>query len=86
VRTIHGLVRVTPLEDTVRLGSVPVGDAAGAIRSALNRFARVAAYENWLAKAQSRALAGAVCIGDELPAPAALTLDDLLPFVRPLGA
>jgi hypothetical protein len=86
VRTIHGRVRVTPLEDTVRLGSVPVADAAAAIRSALNRFARVAAYENWLAKAQSRALAEAVCIGDELPAPAALTLDDLLPFVRPLGA
>ena len=81
VRTIHGLIRVKPLEDTVLLGSVPLADARAAIESSLNRFARVSAYENWLAKAQARALAEAVCVGDTLPASSALTLDDLLPFV-----
>jgi hypothetical protein len=82
VRTIHGLIAVRPLEDTVLLGSIPVADARAAIEASLNRFARVAAYENWLAKAQARALAEAVCVGDALPSPSALTLDDLLPFVK----
>lgn len=81
VRTIHGLIRVTPLEDTLLLGAVPLADARAAIASSLNRFARVAAYENWLAKAQAAALTEAICAGDRLPAPAALTLGDLLPFV-----
>jgi len=81
VRTIHGLIRVAPLEDTIVLGSVPLADARRAIEASLNRFARVSAYENWLAKAQERALTEAICAGDRLPAPAALTLDDLLPFV-----
>ena len=82
VRTIHGLIRVKPLEDTVLLGTIPVGAARAAIESSLNRFARVSAYENWLAKAQTQALAEAVCVGDTLPSPSALTLDDLLPFVK----
>ena len=81
VRTIHGLIHVTPLEDTIVLGSVPLVAARPAIEASLNRFARVSAYENWLAKAQERALTEALCAGDRLPAPAALTLDDLLPFV-----
>ncbi len=81
VRTIHGLIQVTPLADTVFLGAVPLPDARAAIVASLNRFARVSAYENWLAKAQERALDEATCVGDRLPSPAALTLDDLLPFV-----
>ena len=80
VRTIHGLIEVRPLGDTVYLGTIPLADARPAIESSLNRFARVVVYESWLANAQERALAEAVCVGDELPAPAALTLDDLLPF------
>ncbi|NUT56209.1 MAG: hypothetical protein HOQ03_09530 [Thermoleophilia bacterium] len=81
VRTLHGRVKVQPLGDTVFLGTVPLPDARTAIESSLNRFARVSAYENWLAKAEERALAEAICVGDRLPSPAALTLDDLLPFV-----
>ena len=83
IRTLHGQIHVTPLGDTVFLGTVPLPDARAAIASALNRFARVAAYENWLAKAEERALAEAICIDDRLPSPAALTLDDLLPFTAP---
>jgi hypothetical protein len=81
VRTMHGRIKVKPLGDTVFLGTVPLVEARAAIVSSLNRFARVAVYENWLAKAEERALAEAICVGDELPAPAPLTLDDLLPFV-----
>jgi hypothetical protein len=83
VRTIHGRIEVRPLGDTVLLGTVPLADARAAIRSSLNRFARVAAYEHWLAKRQERALREAICVDDRLPSPAALTLDDLLPFVTP---
>jgi hypothetical protein len=80
VRTIHGRIAVTPLEDTVALGAVPLPDARFAVATILNRFARVHAYESWLATAQQRALAEATCVGDDLPQPAALTLDDLLPL------
>jgi hypothetical protein len=81
VRTLHGRIRVETLGDTVLLGTVPLAEARAAIVSSLNRFARVAAYESWLAKAQDEALEQALCVEDRLPTPAALTLDDLLPFV-----
>jgi hypothetical protein len=81
VRTIEGRIEVKPLGDTIYLGTVPLVEARPAIEVSLNRFARASAYENWLAKAEAQALAAAVCVGDELPAPAGLSLDDLLPFV-----
>jgi hypothetical protein len=81
VRTIHGRIEVRPLDDTVYLGTIPIAEARAAIEASLNRFARVNAYEAWLAKAEARALAEAVCAADELPTSAVLTLDDLLPFV-----
>jgi len=81
VRTSNGRIEVKPLGDTVYLGTVPLVEARPAIVASLNRFARVSTYESWLAKAEERALAEAVCVGDDLPAPAALTLHDLLPFV-----
>ncbi|MBA3476339.1 MAG: hypothetical protein H0T10_06240 [Actinobacteria bacterium] len=79
VRTLQGRIEVNPLGDTVYLGTVPLVEARHAIETSLNRFARVSVYENWLASAEARALAEAVCVGDELPAPAGLTLNDLLP-------
>jgi hypothetical protein len=81
VRTIHGRIEVRPLDDTVYLGTIPIVEARAAIEASLNRFARVYAYEAWLAKAEAGALSEAVCVGDELPASAVLTLDDLLPVV-----
>ena len=83
MRTLHGPVRVTPLGDTVFLGTVPIAEARSAIESALKRFSRVAVYESWLANAEERALAEAICVDDRLPTPAALTLDDLFPFTAP---
>ena len=83
VRTLHGQIRVTPLGDTVLLGSVPLVEARAAIETSLNRFARVATYESWLANAEERALQEAICVDDRLPAPAPLTLDDLFPFTAP---
>ena len=81
VRTIHGRIEVSPLDDTVYLGTIPIAEARAGIEASLNRFARVYAYEAWLAKAEAGALAEAICTDDELPAPAVLTLDDLLPVV-----
>jgi hypothetical protein len=83
VRTIHGPIEVKPLGDTILLGTIPLPEARSAIESSLSRFARVSVYESWLANAEARALSEAVCAGDELPAPAALTLGDLLPFTKP---
>ena len=83
VRTIHGLIEVNPLGDTVFLGTIPLVEARAAIVSSLSRFARVSVYESWLADAEARVLSEAVCAGDELPATAALTLGDLLQFTRP---
>jgi hypothetical protein len=80
VRTLHGAIRVKTLGDTVLLGTVPSAEARAAIRSSLNRFARVSAYETWLATAEERALEQAICVDDRLPTPVPLTLDDLLPF------
>ena len=81
VRTMHGRIEVKPLGDAVYLGTVPLVEARAAIEASLNRFARVSVYESWLANAEERALAEAVCVGDKLPAPAAVTLDDLLPSI-----
>jgi hypothetical protein len=81
VRTIHGRVEVRPLDDTVYLGTIPIPEARAGIEASLNRFARVYAYEAWLAKAEAGALTEAICVGDELPASAVLTLDDLLPVI-----
>jgi hypothetical protein len=80
VRTMHGPIEVEPLGDTVFLGTVPLEEARAAIVASLFRFARSSVYESWLADAEARALSEAVCVGDQLPAPAVLTLDDLLPF------
>ena len=63
VRTIHGRIEVRPLDDTVYLGTIPIAEARAGIEASLNRFARVYAYEAWLAKAEAGALAEAVCVG-----------------------
>ena len=62
---------------------MPLLDARPAIEAGLKRFARVGVYESWLANAEEKALAEAICVDDRLPTPAALTLDDLLPFTAP---
>jgi hypothetical protein len=78
VRTSGGPLDVRPLGETVLLGAVPLFDARAAIVASLDRFARVAAYESWLSKVEARALSEAICVGDELPVPTSIALDDLL--------
>jgi hypothetical protein len=69
---------VRPLEAATYLGALPLVEARPAIVLALTRFARAAVYDDWLAKAERRALAEAICVADDLPQPAAISLDDLL--------
>ena len=78
VRTAQGRVLVRPLEAATFLGALPLVQARPAIVLALTRFAQASVYENWLGKAEQRALAEAICVGDDLPQPAAISLDDLL--------
>jgi len=47
--------------------------------TALDRFARAAAYESWLVREGESALMEATCRGDDVPQAAAISLDDLLP-------
>ena len=78
VRTMQGRVAVLPLEASTHLGALPLVEARPAVVVALTRFARAAVYDNWLAKAERRALADALCVRDDLPEPAAISLADLL--------
>jgi hypothetical protein len=79
VRTPTGRLEVRPLGETSPLGTLPLADARPAIAAALGRLGRAAAYDHWLVKQEQRALAGAICLGDDLPEPASFGLDTLLP-------
>ncbi len=79
VRSLHGRIAVRPLEPALPLAALPPALARPVIDGALRRFARVEAYENWLLKRERAVLLDTTCLGDDLPEPAVLGLDDLLP-------
>ncbi len=79
VRSLHGRIEVRPVEPATVLAALPLPLARPAIVGALRRFGRVAAYENWLLKREAAALLETTCRSDDLPDPAVLGLDDLLP-------
>ncbi len=79
--TGDGSLRVTPLDESQPLGVVPASLAAPAVRAALVAQARVQAYETWTSRAQGNALSRIRCVGDVLPAAAAVDLATFLPFL-----
>jgi hypothetical protein len=79
VRSMHGRLEVRPLEPTTSLGALPLAAARPAIVIALNRFARVLAYERWLLTREAKILQDATCAGDELPQTGPVSPDELLP-------
>lgn len=83
VRTLNGSFRVHALGDAVPLGSLPLAQVRPAIRSALQAFARGAAFESWTVVRQTSALATATCLHDDLPAPGSIDLSLFLPFLGP---
>lgn len=83
VRTLNGSFRVHALGGAVPLGSLPLAQVRPAIRSALQAFARGAAFESWTVARQAPALTTATCVHDDLPAPGSVDLSLFLPFLAP---
>jgi hypothetical protein len=82
LRTSVGTFQVTPLDDPLPLGAVPLGRARTAIVAALRGFERGAAFEQWTVSRQRSALNGAICARDDLPQPGAVDLTAYLQFLR----
>jgi len=85
VSTPLGRYAVTPLGNSVPLGSLPVDAVRGAIASALRSFEQGAAYEHWTQNLQTQALAQTICARDDMPAPGAVELSTYLPFLALAG-
>ena len=81
VVTGEGSVTVTPLEESLPLGVVPLPVAASAVRAALTVQARVQAFQAWTTRAQGNALNRIRCVGDALPVAASVDLASYLPFL-----
>ena len=58
---------MTPNGAALPLGVLPAAQADGAARTALEQLARGSVYESWLRNAEATQLAGATCLGDQLP-------------------
>lgn len=87
--TVHGLdgtYKVTALDETMTLGSVPLAQARPTISSALLAFARRAKFELWTAERQEYWLRLTTCRRDDLPQPGAVGLSGYLPFLALDGA
>jgi hypothetical protein len=76
-----GSFTVTPLGEALPLGAVPYGDARSAIRTALVSFSRTQAYEDGARKRAESALNRTICLRDDLPSPALVSVSTYLPFL-----
>lgn len=76
-----GSYTVTPLDAAVPLGAVPYADARPAIATALRSFARSQAYEEAARKRAESALNRTICLRDDLPNPASVSVSTYLPFL-----
>jgi hypothetical protein len=76
-----GSYTVTPLDQSLPLGSLPLDTARPAIRRALLSFARTQAYEDAARKRVESALDRTICLRDDLPNPAVVSVATYLPFL-----
>jgi hypothetical protein len=76
-----GSYSVTPLDGALPLGAVPYADARNAIRTALVSFVRTQAYEDGARKRAESALNRTICLRDDLPSPALVSVSTYLPFL-----
>jgi hypothetical protein len=76
-----GSYTVTPLDQALPLGAIPVDQARPAIRTALRSFARTQAYEDAARKRAESALNRTICLRDDLPNPAVVSVSTYLPFL-----
>jgi hypothetical protein len=76
-----GSYTVTPLDEALPLGAVPLQNVRPAIRRALVSFAREQAYDNAFGRRAASALNRAICLRDDLPSPAVVSVSTYLPFL-----
>jgi hypothetical protein len=76
-----GSYTVTPADAALPLGAVPLSAARPAIRTALLSFARTQAYEDAARKRDESALNRTICLRDDLPYPAVVSVSTYLPFL-----
>ena len=78
--TIGG-AKVTALGEAAPLGAFPLPLAAPAVRSALVRELKGAAFETWVRRRQNQSLDALSCTHDQRPLPSAVDLTDWAPFL-----
>ena len=76
-----GTYTVTPLDQPLPLGAIPLQSVRPAIRRALVSFARAQAYDNAFGRRAASALNRAICLRDDLPSPAVVSVSTYLPFL-----
>ena len=76
-----GSYTVRPLDAPVVLGALTLEIARPAIRRALYSFARRQAYEDVFRKRVVAALSRTICLRDDLPSPAVVSVATYLPFL-----
>ena len=76
-----GSFTVTPIDEALPLGAVPLDSARPAIRTTLLSFARTQAYEDAARKRAESALNRTTCLRDDLPNPAVVAVSTYLPFL-----
>jgi hypothetical protein len=85
LQTPLGSYTVTPAGDSLPMGLLNLTQVRPGITAALRAFELGAAVERWSAAAQRDAQDEAICLGDNLPQPAAFDLTTYLPFLSPTG-
>lgn len=76
-----GSFTVTPTDEALPLGAVPLESARAAIRTTLLSFARTQAYEDAARKRAESALNRTTCLRDDLPSPSVVSATAYLPFL-----
>jgi hypothetical protein len=72
---------VTPFDQALPLGAVPFATVTPAIRTALISFARTQAYEDAFRKRVGSASNRTICLRDDVPNPAVVSVATYLPFL-----
>ena len=76
-----GSYTVTPFDQALPLGALAVETVRPAISTALRSFARTQAYEDAARKRAESALNRTICLRDDLPDPAVVSVSTYLPFL-----
>jgi hypothetical protein len=76
-----GRVKITALGEAAPLAAFPFALAAPAVRAALVRELKGAAFETWVRRRQNQSLDALTCTHDQRPLPSAVDLTDWAPFL-----